>query len=54
MVRTLEPLTEELSALEIDKQEGTMTYQIEQSDSGCFSYSGCYSVSGCISCYSVD
>lgn len=63
MVRTLEPLVEELPKMDLSTQEGFPTYPREQqgqkseacysSGTGCYS-SGCYSPSSCIDCYSTD
>jgi hypothetical protein len=62
MVKTLEPLVEELPKIDLSEQEGFLAYQREQQElksseiysSECFSYDGCYSPDSCISCYSVD
>ncbi|MGC9310087.1 MAG: hypothetical protein ACP5D2_05360 [Candidatus Nanoarchaeia archaeon] len=63
MVKTLEPLVEELPRMDLSEQEGFLAYQREQqeikseacysSGTGCYS-TGCYSPSSCIDCYSVD
>lgn len=63
MVKTLEPLVEELPKMDLSEQEGFLAYQREQqelkseacysSGTGCYS-TGCYSPSSCIDCYSVD
>ncbi len=63
MVKTIEPLVEELPVIDSSEQEGFLAYQIEKqelkseacysSGTGCYS-DGCYSPSSCIDCYTVD
>lgn len=60
MVKTLEPLVENFSTLDLSTKEGIQRYKTEQKDiyaeecNECFSFDGCYSPSSCVDCYSTD